>query len=546
MTPTELLALYDEIWLHDFEFVARPGEHPDVVCLVAHELRSGRTLRLWRDELGEQPPYRTDSGVLFVSFVANAECACHLALGWPLPKNVLDLSPAFRNLVNGRHSPEGKGLIGALRYYGFPSIGQKQKDAMRDRILRGWPFSPEEQKQIIAYCATDMDALRLLLARMLPEIDLAVALHHGEFAAAAALMEHRGIPMDMEKLSLLQDEKTWSAVRDAMVPALDARYRVYVRNAAGDWTCSEQRFAAMLEREGITGWPQLESGKLNMKEKTIKDMAKGRPVLEPFRQLRYTRNKMRKVKLAVGRDGRNRTVLWPFQAKTSRTQPKASQWIFSPAVWLRSLIKPTPEMAVAHIDYACAEFMIGAVLSDGHLGPVNNMRDLYLSGDPYLTFAKRVGAVPDDCTGVASSTGIRRKDSHQIERHAHDCHRRSQRSTRGGDAQAREDRRALGGADRGTKRRRLRWSAGWIRVSVFVRSAGPPSGCQRVERGNRELVPHGRVIYARNRSRQRRSQEMSVRALRRVAHQDGLARLNTLYAALCSIGMTWKTFFNPF
>ena len=28
------------------------------------------------------------------------------------------------------------------------------------------------------------------------------------------------------------------------------------------------------------------------------------------------------------------------QAKTSRTQPKASQWIFSPAVWLRSLIKP--------------------------------------------------------------------------------------------------------------------------------------------------------------------------------------------------------------
>jgi DNA polymerase I len=81
VTTTELLALYDEIWLHDFEFIARPGERPDVVCLVAHELRSGRTLRLWRDQLGEQPPYRTDSGALFVSYVANAECACHLALG---------------------------------------------------------------------------------------------------------------------------------------------------------------------------------------------------------------------------------------------------------------------------------------------------------------------------------------------------------------------------------------------------------------------------------------------------------------------------------
>jgi hypothetical protein len=48
--------------------------------------------------------------------------------------------------------------------------------------------------------------------------------------------------------------------------------------------------------------------------------------------------------------------------------------------------------------------------------------------------------------------------------------------------------------------------------------------------GNQELMPHGRMIHARNRSRQHHSQEMSVRALRRVAHQDGLVRLKTLYA----------------
>jgi DNA polymerase I len=192
VTPTDLP--YEEIWLHDFEYVARPGEHPEIVCLVAHELRSGRTLRLWHDELGDQPPYRTDSGVLFVNFVANAECACHLALGWPLPKNVLDLSPAFRNLVNGRYTPEGKGLIGALRYYGFPNIGQKRKDAMRDRIARGWPFTPEESKEILTYCAEDMKALQLLLARMLPKIDLKVALYHGEFAATAAALSVLSTP----------------------------------------------------------------------------------------------------------------------------------------------------------------------------------------------------------------------------------------------------------------------------------------------------------------------------------------------------------------
>jgi DNA polymerase I len=177
VTQIDLLTLYDEIWLHDFEYVPQPGEHPDIVCLAACESRSGRTLRLWRDkhygpvnELGEQPPYRTDSRVLFVNFVANAECACHLALGWPLPKNILDLSPLFRNLVNGRHLPEGKGLIGALRYYGLRNIGPKKKDAMRERIMRGWPFTPDEKKAILAYCAEDVEALQLLLPRMLREI----------------------------------------------------------------------------------------------------------------------------------------------------------------------------------------------------------------------------------------------------------------------------------------------------------------------------------------------------------------------------------------
>jgi hypothetical protein len=397
VTPSELP--FDEIWLHDFEFISRPGERPDVVCLVAHELRSGRTLRLWRDQLGAAPPYRTDSGVLFVSFVANAECACHLALGWPLPAKVLDLNPVFRNLTNGRSTPDGKGLLGALRYYGLDAIGAKQKDAMRDRILKGWPFTPEEQRRILEYCGSDVDALLRLLLKILAEteFDLGIALYHGEFAAASALMEHRGVPIDMDVFAQLADANTWRAVRDAMVPAIDACYGVYVRNAAGDWTFNMEKFAAYLAREGI-GWPLLESGKLNMKRKTFEDMSKGWPQLEELRQLRHARDKMRKVKLAVGKDGRNRTVLWPFKAKTSRTQPKAAQWIFSPAVWLRSLIKPEPGMAVAYIDYSAMEFLLAASSSDGHCGPVNRMLNMYQSGDPYLSFAKAVGAIPDHIT----------------------------------------------------------------------------------------------------------------------------------------------------
>jgi hypothetical protein len=399
VTPSELP--FEEIWLLDFEFISRPGEHPDVVCLAAHELRSGRTLRLWRDQLSPLPPYRTDSRVLFISFVANAECACQLALGWPLPAKVLDLSPAFRNITNGRTTPEGKGLIGALRYYGLDAIGTKQKDAMRERIMQGWPFTPEERQKILEYCYSDIDALLRLLPKILsdPDFDLAVALYHGEFASVSALMEHRGVPVDMKVFTQLADKNTWRAVRDDMVPTIDARYGVYVHSTAGDWTFNKKLFADLLKREGLyDSWPRTEKGELNLKNKTFENMSKGWPQLEELRQLRHARDKMRKVKLAVGRDGRNRTVLWPFKAKTSRTQPKAAQWIFSPAVWLRSLIKPEPGTAVAYIDYSAMEFLLAASLSDGHCGPTNRMLEMYQSGDPYLSFAKAVGAIPDHIT----------------------------------------------------------------------------------------------------------------------------------------------------
>ena len=391
---------YAEVWLRDFEFISLPGERPDVVCLCALELRSGRTLRLWRDELSGRPPYRIDRDTLFVSFVANAECACHLALGWPLPKNELDLSPMFRNLVNGLRVPEGKGLLGALRYFHFDTISAKEKDAARDRIMRGWPFTPAEREWILAYCMNDVEALELLLPRILRDMsarDLGVALYHGEFTAVAALMEHHGVPIDGGVFTQLADAGTWRSIRDAMVPTIDAQYGVYVRDAAGDWTFNMERFAAYLAREGIA-WPRLKTGKLDTKDKTFQAMGKNWPQLEELRQLRHARNKMRKIKLAVGSDSRNRTVLWSFVAKTSRTQPKAAKWIFSPAVWLRSLIKPEPGMAVAYIDYSSMEFMIAAVLSDGHLGPSNPMLDDYNSGDPYLAFAKRVRVVPDTAT----------------------------------------------------------------------------------------------------------------------------------------------------
>jgi DNA polymerase I-like protein with 3'-5' exonuclease and polymerase domains len=54
------------------------------------------------------------------------------------------------------------------------------------------------------------------------------------------------------------------------------------------------------------------------------------------------------------------------------------------------------------------EFLIAASLSDGHCGSVNTMLDMYETGDPYLSFAKRVAAVPNTAT-KASHAEVRDK-----------------------------------------------------------------------------------------------------------------------------------------
>jgi len=58
---------FHEVWLADFEFSVSPGERPSVICLVARELKSGRKLRVWEDELEAmtQPPYSIGKEALF-------------------------------------------------------------------------------------------------------------------------------------------------------------------------------------------------------------------------------------------------------------------------------------------------------------------------------------------------------------------------------------------------------------------------------------------------------------------------------------------------
>lgn len=381
---------FREAWAVDFEFLANPGDRPIPVCMVARELGSGRLIRLWQDELPARPPFEVGDDSLFVAYYASAEIGCFLALGWPVPTRVLDLFTEFRAETNGLPLAEGRSLLGALSYHRISSITSEEKTASRALVLRGGPWSEVERRAILDYCQTDVDPLGALLERMLPRITatpkgLGQALLRGRYMAAVARMEHAGIPVDVETLGRIR--AGWSDIKLDLIKAVDKDYGVFEGA-----TFKAGLFAAWLHGGGIE-WPRTETGRLQLDQDTFRDMVRAYPQLAPLRELRHALSELRLENLAVGADGRNRTMLGAFGASSGRNTPSNTKFVFGPSVWLRGLIRPEPGRALAYVDWSSQEVAIAAALSGDPA-----LLDAVQSGDPYLAFAVRAGLAPADAT----------------------------------------------------------------------------------------------------------------------------------------------------
>jgi hypothetical protein len=387
----------------DFEFTAPPGERPTPLCLVAREVRSGALVRRWlTDRAPPSPPFDTGADSLFIAYYASAELGCFLALGWPFPARVLDLFAEFRNLTCGLPVRYGYSLLGALAHFKIDAIARAEKKGMHQLAMRGGPYTGAERAALLNYCQTDVDALARLLPAMLPDLDLPRALLRARYMAAAARMEWNGVPIDVDTVARLRG--SWDRIKGRLVAAVNRDYGVYVpagKQGTGPLRFSEKRWAAYLATKGIP-WPLLDSGRLDLEDDTFKEMARAYPdEVGPIRELRHALSQMRLNKLAVGSDGRNRCLLSAFGSKTSRNQPSNAQFIFGPSVWLRFLICFGPGRAGVYLDWRAQEYGIAAAKS----GDAAMWSD-YQTGDPYLAFAKRAGAVPPDAT----------KETHERER----------------------------------------------------------------------------------------------------------------------------------
>jgi hypothetical protein len=386
---------FEQIWFGDFEYRAPQGERQHPNCMVARELSTKKNLRIWEDELFtlKEAPHPVDKNTLYVAYAASAEMGCFKYLGWPMPANILDLYAEFRNLTNGLYLPDGTGLLGALRYFGLPSIDVAEKKEMRELSMRGGPLTEEEKNELLDYCQKDVDTLVPLFEKMLPNININQALIRGSYAKTVAEIEYCGIPIDTESLHILYEN--WENIRDELIQEIDKNFGVY-----DGCTFKQVKFARYLHERAIP-WPRTDSGNLSLSQQVFRDMAKMHPALNQLKELRSALGQMRQKGLAIGSDGRNRTSLKPFSSITGRNQPSSKGFIFGNATWSRSLIKPPYGHGLAYLDYSQQEWGIAAALSGD-----KKMKDAYESADPYISLAVQAGVAPTGAT----------KESHPKER----------------------------------------------------------------------------------------------------------------------------------
>jgi hypothetical protein len=212
---------------------------------------------------------------------------------------------------------------------------------------------------------------------------------------AIAIAEYRGVPLDAALYRRMMEH--WPALQSKVIARVNETIPVFE-----DGHLREALVKKWLRNEGLlTNWHRTPTGGIALDEDTLRDAAARYPQVEPLRQARQILGQMHRPDLCIGLDGRNRCLLSPFATKTGRNAPSTTKFIFGMPSYMRGLIQPEPGSALAYVDWEQQEFGIAAALSGDSV-----MQSAYISGDPYLSFAKHAGAVPADAT----------KESHPRER----------------------------------------------------------------------------------------------------------------------------------
>ena len=257
-----------------------------------------------------------------------------MTLGWKFPKHIFDLHTAYLAASNILlpHNPdevrkrERKRLSDACRAYGIAGWENIDKPAIAEAIGEG-RWREYGREVVLRYCEEDVkksvELLRAMLrgsGRRFPPARVQHVLHWSNYSAkSVALIQARGMPIDMYLWNLVQENK--AAVIQYLLrrfdPSYGTEYPIY--SPEGEW--SYARFENWLASIGVLAWPRLDSGRLDIDGDAFRLMYHV-PGIERLHALRDSLGVIVRAKLPIGRDGRNRPSLFPV---LHRDRPKRTR-----------------------------------------------------------------------------------------------------------------------------------------------------------------------------------------------------------------------------
>ena len=370
------MKVFDQVVVLDFEYEIEDGGLPNILCLVAYvldqNLQHVRTIRLWRGEFGREPPFDVGSDTLVVAYSAWAEMICFLVLGWKFPIYVYDLHTAYLASTNillpyepeAKRTKPRKRLADACRAYGIEGWENIDKETIAKDIGEGC-WQKYGQAFVLEYCEEDVRKSTQLLRRQLrghgpfAPVDVERVLYWSDYSAKAiARIQARGMPIDMEPWWAVQ--KNRAAVIGELLRRFDPSHNddepIYTPD--GEW--GYRRFEQFLVRRGITAWPRLESGRLDIDGDAFRLMYHV-PGIEELHALRDSIGFIVRAKIPIGPDNRNRPSLFPFGTATGRNAHAKS--LFNAHAGMRSFIVFSDDKIGVYLDWRTQEVGVVAVQS---------------------------------------------------------------------------------------------------------------------------------------------------------------------------------------
>jgi hypothetical protein len=210
-------------------------------------------------------------------------------------------------------------LLEACDLFGIPPhMTAERKTYMRDLILSNTGYTEAQWREINIYNRDDVLLDMPLFNALAPTIDLPAALFRGRYTKAVVDMEHNGIPVDVEYLHEL--EANWRALRMFYIRR-DDEFGLYDEDGS---FCTD-RMEDLVKAKGWTTWPRTDTGKLELRSRTIGKQAKHHPELRKLQKLRDTIAELRLGAFlnTVGEDGCSRIAIMPLWTRTGRNQPSA-------------------------------------------------------------------------------------------------------------------------------------------------------------------------------------------------------------------------------